>query len=126
MSDGPKISPKHLLTVQFHIDTLVARRSQGNNTQSIVSTSSPVLSWKVDFRVDNAHVTGERIASRKGLFLDTECATHLLLARIVDGILVTRQIIRPRENGVTGFSSGRVDSFALMRACLRISRKDSR
>jgi hypothetical protein len=59
----------------------------------VVSSAAPVLTGEVDLRMDDAHVPCESIVAGKGLLLDTQCATNLLLARVVNRIFVSSEII---------------------------------
>jgi hypothetical protein len=64
-----------------------------SNTSVMVTSASAMLSGEVDLRMYNTHVACQCIVAGKGLFLDTKCAADLLLARIVDCVLVTGEII---------------------------------
>jgi len=75
----------------------------------IVRTSSPVLSRKVNFWMNNPHVPCKSIVAWKCLFLYTQCATNLLLPRVVNGVFVASQIVRTREDGIARLSSSRID-----------------
>jgi len=86
--------------------------------RSIVCTTSSVLSRKVDLRMDYAHMTGERVTSGEGLFFNAQGTPHLLFAHIVNSVLVPCQIVRPREDGVAGLSSGWIDALTFVRPCL--------
>jgi hypothetical protein len=46
------------------------------------------------FGVDYSQVTGERIISAECLFLGAQVTVYFLFARIVDGILVSREVVR--------------------------------
>jgi hypothetical protein len=87
----------------------------------MVPSAASMLSGKVDFWMDYAHMPGQGVISREGLVLDAQCASDLLLARVVDGVLVPRKIIGAREDGVAWFASGRVDALTLVRPRLRIA-----
>jgi hypothetical protein len=74
----------------FAFMTLTARRL-------LISGASPsaVLAWKVNLRMHYPHVASERVGSRKGLVFGAEGAARLLLADVVDGIFVPREIVGP-------------------------------
>jgi hypothetical protein len=61
----------------------------------------------------DSQVPRERIVPAEGLLLGAQWAVHLLLARVVDGVLVSCQVVRPGENGVAWLSGRRIDSLAL-------------
>lgn len=82
--------------------------------------SPAVLARDLDFGVADAEVSGKSIGAAEGLFLGTQLATHLLLARIMDRIFVARQVVRPREDGVAGLASARVDAVAAMGTSLAV------
>lgn len=60
-----------------------------------------------------AEMTSERIVSAERLFLGAQRAVHLELARVVNCVLMSGEIVRPRENGIARFSGRWVDSLAL-------------
>lgn len=66
----------------------------------------------------NTHVSCESVVARKGLLLTAMRALHLLLAIVVDGILVSRQVVGPREDGVARLARGWVNAAALVRTGL--------
>ena len=47
-------------------------------------------------------MSGERVVSRESLFLATHGTPDLVLAIVMDSVLVTRKIVGPREDSVTG------------------------
>lgn len=62
---------------------------------SVVATASPaMLAGEVDVRMYDAHVAGEGIVAREGLFLLAERAPHFLLADVVDGVFMSSQVVR--------------------------------
>jgi hypothetical protein len=56
---------------------------------------SPRLAWPIELRVHDPHVSSERIVSRKRLLFLAQVAAHLHLARVVDRVLVPRQVVGP-------------------------------
>jgi len=80
----------------------------------------------LDFGMHNAHVPGQRIRAREGLFLTAHRAPNLLLAPIMDGVLVSREIVRTREDSVAGLVRRRVDARALVWARLGIASQEFR
>jgi len=58
------------------------------------TTSFAVFAWKINFRMNDAHVSSKCIGSAEGLFFSTQCASNLLLADVVNSIFVTSKIIR--------------------------------
>lgn len=83
----------------------------------MISFSTP-LAVEVDFGMDDSHVTGKSICSRKGLFLAAVLTAHLLLLAVVDSILVTREIVGTAEDGVAGLAGRRIDTTAFVRTLL--------
>jgi hypothetical protein len=65
------------------------------------------------FRVHHSQVPCERIVPAEGLLLGAQRTVHLLLARVVDGVFVSREIVRPGEDGIARLSGRRIDSPAL-------------
>lgn len=63
----------------------------------------------------------QRIVPAESLLLGTVWTMHLLLARVVDGVFVSCQVVWAGEDCVTRLSRGWVDSLALMRTSLRIA-----
>ena len=59
----------------------------------------------------HAEVPSEGIVSAEGLLLGAQVTPHLLLAGIVDGILVPREVVRAREDRVAGLAGRGVDAF---------------
>ena len=92
----------------------------------VVTSASAMLSGKVDLGMHYAHMACQCIIARESLFLDTKCTANLLLARVVDSVLVTGQVIGPRKHGVAGFAGGRVDALTLVGSRLRVAFQNSR
>lgn len=89
----------------------------------IAASSFPVLAGEVNFRVDNPHVSGESVVAREGLLFHTESTSRLHFSRVVNGILMSGQVVRSREDRVARLSSGRVDAIAFVRPCLTVTSK---
>ena len=88
----------------------------------ISGTASPaVLAREVNFGMHNAHVPRQSVAAREEFFFLAERASRLLLADVVDRILVPREIVGPREDGVARLSGPGVDALALVRPRLRVA-----
>lgn len=79
-----------------------------------------MLAREVDVRMAHAVVPCERVRPAERLVLGAQVASDFLLARVVDRVLVPRQVVRPREDRVTRLARARVDPVAPMRACLRV------
>jgi len=71
-----------------------------------------MLSRKIDLGMHDAHMPRQRIAAAEGLLLGAQLAAYLLLLCIVNGILVSREIVRSREDGVARLAGARVDAVA--------------
>jgi hypothetical protein len=84
------------------------------------SSASAVLAREVDIRVADTVVARQCIRPAKRLLFCAEVAAHLLLPRIVYGILVPGQIVRPGEDCVARLARARVDAFTFVWACLGI------
>lgn len=92
----------------------------------MIATTSAMLAGEVDLWMHDAHVPRQRIVAAEGLLLDAECAAHFLLARVVDGVLVARQVVGSREDGVARLAGGGVDALTLVWARLRIPLQERR
>jgi hypothetical protein len=64
----------------------------------------------------NLFVTSESILATEGLVVSANLAAHLLARSIMYGVLVTCQVVGPREDGVARLARGRVDAGASRRA----------
>jgi hypothetical protein len=69
----------------------------------------------------NTHVSGKSVCARESLLFLAQGAADLCLADVVNCVLVTRKVIRPRENCIARLSSGRVDALTLVRSGLRVA-----
>jgi len=96
-------------------------RSMFGSYSVVVSTSSAVLSGKVDLWMHNAHVTCQCIVAGEGLFFHTQCAANFLLARIVDRVFVAGKIVRTGEDGVARLAGCGVDALTLVWARLGVA-----
>jgi len=61
--------------------------------RSVSGVLSPRLAWVIDLRVHHPHVSRKGIAPREGLVLVAESTLHLDLLVIVDGVLMTGEIV---------------------------------
>jgi hypothetical protein len=50
-------------------------------------------------------------------------AAYLLLARIVYRVLMSREIVGSRKDGVAGFAGRWIDALALVRSILRVPKR---
>ena len=66
----------------------------------------------------HVEIAGEGIVTAKLSFLCTKMTANLLLICVVDGILVSREIIRSRKDGIAGLSCGGIKAVALVRSML--------
>ena len=57
-------------------------------------------------------MTRESILATESLVVGANLAAHLLAPSIVYGILMTGQVVGPREDGVARLAGGRVDAGA--------------
>lgn len=60
-------------------------------------------------------MSSERIVSRKGPLLLTQVIAHLHLAVVVDGVLVSYEVVGPGEFRVARFARGGVEARAPVR-----------
>jgi hypothetical protein len=58
--------------------------------QSASIAASATLAIGLDFGMDNTHVAGESIVTRKRLLFAAQWASDFLLAVVVDGVLMAR------------------------------------
>ena len=84
----------------------------------LVGSSSPVLAREIDLRMYHAHMSRQGIVATERLLFHTQCASHFLLSHVVYCVLVSGEVIWPRENCITGFPCGRIDALALVRTGL--------
>lgn len=73
--------------------------------------------------VADAEVPGERIVATEGFLFRAQVAAHLLLARVVDGVLVPGEVVRAREDRVARLVGRGVDALAAVRSFLRVARR---
>jgi len=92
----------------------------------LVIAPAAVLAGEIDFRMHDAHVSGERVIPGEGLVLDTKRTANLLLAGIVNGVFMTGQVVRSRENGVARLSSCWIDALTFVGTGLGVARKEGR
>lgn len=85
-----------------------------------------MLTGEIYLRMDDTHVPRQRIVAAKGLLLNAERTADLLLARVVDCIFMSGEVVRSGEYSVAGFASGGVDALALVRARLRVPFQERR
>jgi len=71
----------------------------------------------------HSKVACEGIVPAEGLLLCTQVTAHLLLARVVDGILMAREVVRSREDGVAGLARRGVDALALVGPVLGVAKR---
>jgi hypothetical protein len=71
--------------------------------------------------MNNAHVSCQGIRSAEGFLLGADCATNLLLARVVYGILVASEVVRTGEDCVACLARRGIDPFALVRTSLGVA-----
>lgn len=60
-----------------------------------VSAPATLLARPVNLRVHHTHVSSECVIATEGLLFCAQMASHLLLARVVDRILMASQVVRP-------------------------------
>ena len=77
-------------------------------------TAFTTLSKGLHLGMHNAHVPCQRIVARERLLLSTHGTPDFHGAVVVDRILMTRQVVRPREYSVTRLVGGWVDARALV------------
>lgn len=82
---------------------------------------SPSFTRPINIRMHHPHVAGQGIIPRERFFLSTQMTANLLLARIMDGVLMTGEVVRAREDGIARFARGRVGAFAFVRTGLRVA-----
>lgn len=97
--------------------------SRNHSIQTSVATAT--LAKCLDLGMNDAHVSGKRIIARKRLFLATHRTSNLRLATVVNSLLVTRKIVRSREDGVARLVRRRVDTRTFVWPSLRVARLDS-
>jgi hypothetical protein len=78
-----------------------------------MAASTPAFGQLDVLRMNDSQVPRERIVPAEGFLLGAQRAVHLLLARVVDGVFVSCQVVGPGEDCVTWLSGRRIDSLAL-------------
>ena len=68
----------------------------------------------------DAVVSGEGVGTAERLVLGTQAAAYPLLARVVDRVLVAREVVWPREARATRLAGVRVQAIAAVRTCLAV------
>ena len=81
---------------------------------SIMSTATSASRQLNVFRMHHSQVPRERVIPAEALLLGAQRTVHLLLARIVDRVFVSREIVRSGEDGIAGLSRRRIISFTLL------------
>jgi len=100
---------------------LSSYRPQGSGElEPLVTSASPVLSWKLDIRVTHAVVPSKGIGSTEGLLVGAQIAAHLLLPGIVDSVLVTCEVVWSGKHSVARLACARVDALTLVWPCLTV------
>jgi hypothetical protein len=89
----------------------------------VVPSSFAMLARKVNLGMDDAHVAGQSIIAREGLFLNAQCTANFLLAHVVNRVFVSGEIVRPREHDVSWLAGGRIPPLALVWAGQGVPRK---
>jgi hypothetical protein len=80
-----------------------------------------VLAREVHLRMHDTHVSRQSIVARECLLFDAKRATDFLLASVVDGVLVTGEIIRTREDRIARLAGCGVDALTLVRPRLGVA-----
>lgn len=89
------------------------------------TSTTPVLAGEFDIGMADTIMPSESICAAESLLISAEIASHLLLARIVDGILMPSEVVGPREDGVAGLAGARVDTVALVWSRLAVQQARS-
>jgi len=82
---------------------------------------SAPLALKVNFRVNDSHMSRQSIVTTERLLFATVLASNLLLSAVVNGVLVPSEVIWSTEYGSAWLACTRVDAIALVWASLRIA-----
>lgn len=77
-------------------------------------SSSSALAREFHLGMADPEVSCQGIVPTERLLLRAQMTSNLLLARIVNGVLVTSEIVRPREDGVTWFARAGIDALTLV------------
>ena len=79
-----------------------------------------MLADPIHVGVYNTHVSSQGVITREGLFFRAQVAPYLELARIVDRVLMTCQVVRPREDRVARLAGRWIDAVTAMGTGLRV------
>jgi hypothetical protein len=71
-------------------------------------------------------VTDESVGTAERFLVGADFAPDLLLLRVVDGVLVTCEIVGPGEDGVAGLAGGGVNALTFVRTGLRAPLQERR
>lgn len=85
-------------------------------------TAFAVLPRKLNLRVTDAEMASERIRATERLFLCAQAAPNLLLAAVVDGVLMSSQVVWAREDRVARLPRARIYAFAAVRTSLGVQK----
>lgn len=90
------------------------------NRARLLMASATALAGKVDLGMYDAHMSSEGIVPAERLLFGTQVTSHLLLARIVNGVLVSCEVVRSREDGVARLARRGIDALAFVGSRLRV------
>jgi len=90
---------------------------------SVSTTTATTLGQFDVFRVTDTEMSREGIISAERFLLGAQMTSHLLLSCVMDCVLVTREIVWSREDGVAWFARRWVDAFALVRPVLCVPQR---
>lgn len=119
-SASPRLKSIRLIIKLGRVMCNCDMKTEGPNLASLPDLSL-IFARKVDIRVYDAHVPRERIAARKCLLLHAVGAANLLLSIIMNRVLVAREIVGARKDGIARLVGRGVQTFALVRTCLAVS-----
>lgn len=76
--------------------------------------ASPALRQLNVLGVHHSQMPRKSIVSAKRFLFGAQRAVHLLLTRVVDGVLMPGEVVRPREDCIARLARGRIYPFALL------------
>lgn len=91
---------------------------RGTNADRSIMTTTSGLARDLLRRMADAEVSSKGIVAAESLLFCAEMTANFLLAGVVYSVLVSREIVRPREDSIARLSSRWIDSFALVRTKL--------
>lgn len=106
--------------------TQVLGTSSASSHSIVITSALAMLTGEIYLWVDNPHVPRQCIVAAECLLLYAKRAADFLLARVVNCIFVSGEVVRPGEDGVAGLAGGGVNALTFVRTRLRAPLQERR